>query len=70
MQVLLPVLPSVSAPVPVPPDPALLQRNLSDYEGDPVTDAAVRECLIQADAVLAHTRQWLQSNRPDLLTEN
>ena len=44
------------------------QRNLSDYEGDPVTDAAVRECLIQADAVLAHTRQWLQSNRPDLLT--
>ena len=46
------------------------QRNLSDYEGDPVTDAAVRECLIQADAVLAHTRQWLQSNRPDLLTEN
>lgn len=46
------------------------QRNLNDYEGDPVTDAAVRECLNQAEALLTHTRQWLQSHRPDLLTEN
>lgn len=46
------------------------QRNLNAYEGDPVTDAAVRECLIQAETLLAHTRQWLQSHRPDLLTEN
>jgi hypothetical protein len=46
------------------------QRNLNDYEGDPVTDAAVRECLAQAEALLAHTRQWLQAHRPDLLTED
>ena len=46
------------------------QRNLNDYEGDPVTDAAVRECQAQADALLAHTRQWLKSHRPGLLTEN
>lgn len=46
------------------------QRNLNDYEGDAVTDAAVRECLTQAEALLAHTRQWLQGHRPDLLTEN
>jgi len=46
------------------------QRNLNDYEGDPVTEAAVRECLTQADAILAHTRQWLQSHRPDLLVES
>lgn len=45
------------------------QRNLNDYEGDPVTDAAVRECLSQAETLLAHTRQWLQIHRPDLLTE-
>ncbi len=45
------------------------QRNLNDYEGDPVTDAAVRECLAQAEALLTHTRQWLQGHRPDLLTE-
>jgi len=46
------------------------QRNLNDYEGDPVTDAAVRECQAQAEALLAHTRQWLQTHRPDLLSEN
>jgi hypothetical protein len=46
------------------------QRNLNDYEGNPVTDAAVRECQAQAEALLAHTRQWLQAQRPDLLTEN
>ena len=43
------------------------QRNLNDYEGDPITDAAVSECLAQAKALLAHTRQWLHAHRPDLL---
>jgi hypothetical protein len=46
------------------------QRNLNDYEGDPVTDAAVAECLAQAEALIAHTRQWLAGHRPDLLAEN
>ena len=46
------------------------QRNLNDYEGDPVTDAAVRECQRQAEALLAHTRQWLKNHRPGLLAEN
>lgn len=46
------------------------QRNLNDYEGDPVTDAAVRECITQAEALLADTRQWLHKHRPDLLVEN
>lgn len=45
------------------------QRNLGDYEGNPVTDAAVAECLKQADALLAHTRQWLAKHRPDLLAK-
>lgn len=43
------------------------QRNLNDYEGNPIADAAVRECLTQAEWLLAHTRQWLQEHRPDLL---
>lgn len=42
-------------------------RNLNDYEGDPVSDAVVAECLTQAEQLLAHTRQCLQSQRPDLL---
>lgn len=50
------------------------QRNLNDYERDPIADAAVIECLAQADALLTHSRQWLQTHRPDLLinplTEN
>jgi len=43
------------------------QRNLNDYEGDPVNDAVVAECQAQADQLLAHTRQWLQSQFPELL---
>ena len=46
------------------------QRNLNDYEGDPINDAALRECLAQAASLLAHTRQWLQGHRADLLNEN
>jgi hypothetical protein len=45
------------------------QRNLGDYEGNPVTDAAVTECLKRAEALLAHTRQWLAKQRPDLLAK-
>ncbi len=43
------------------------QRNLNDYEGDPVTDAAVAECLTQAEALLKKTRRWLADHRPDLI---
>jgi hypothetical protein len=45
------------------------QRNLGDYEGNPVTDAAVAECLKQAEALLAHTQQWLAKHRADLLAK-
>lgn len=45
------------------------QRNLNDYEGDPVTEAAVAECLKQAQALLAHTRKWLKANHPNLLAK-
>lgn len=45
------------------------QRNLGDYEGNPVTDAAVAECLKCAEAMLAHTQQWLAKQRPDLLAK-
>ena len=39
------------------------QRNQNDYEGDPV----VTECLAQAHHLLAHTRQFLQTQFPALL---
>lgn len=43
------------------------QRNLADYDGDPVPDSAVCECLASAQALIAHVKKWLGNNRPDLL---
>ena len=45
------------------------QRNLGDYEGNPVTDAAVAECLARAKALLTHTRKWLAKHRPALIAQ-
>lgn len=42
-------------------------RNLSDYEGEPVQDAKVRECVEWAQALLDDVRGWLKINQPDLL---
>mgnify|MGYP000874504424 CR=1 FL=1 len=43
------------------------QRNLSDYSGDLVPDAAAAECLASASELLTHVRAWLAANRPDLV---
>ncbi len=43
------------------------QRNVSDYSGDLVSDAAVAECLASAEELLVHVRAWLMANRGDLL---
>ena len=32
------------------------QRNLSDYEGDPITDATLVECLQQGKTLLAYAK--------------
>jgi len=43
------------------------QRNLSDYEDDPISDATLASCLDEATKLLAHTEQWLRDQHPDLL---
>lgn len=43
------------------------QRNVSDYEGDPVSIATLQACIGQAAGLLSHAEQWLQAHRPDLL---
>lgn len=43
------------------------QRNLSDYSGDLVSDAAAAECLASATDRLTHVRAWLAAHRPELL---
>jgi hypothetical protein len=45
------------------------QRNLNDYEGDPIADSALADCLNEAENLLAHTQQWLQSNHPELVNQ-
>lgn len=42
------------------------QRNVTDYEGDPVSDATLAGCLEQAARLLAHTGQWLRTHRADV----
>ena len=42
------------------------QRNLADYEGDPVTAKTVAESLAQAEQLLADVKAWLKANKPEL----
>lgn len=43
------------------------QRNLADYQGDPVPEQTTAECIGQAQQLLADVRAWLASNKPELL---
>lgn len=43
------------------------QRNVSDYEGDPVNDQVVIECIKQAELLYQNVDTWIGKNRPDLL---
>jgi hypothetical protein len=42
-------------------------RNQSDYEGKPVSDAMIRECIGEARRLLEEVRDRLKQGRPDLL---
>jgi len=43
------------------------QRNINDYEGDPISDQAVAECIKQAEQFYKVVSAWLAINRPGLL---
>jgi hypothetical protein len=57
----------VPAPTVIVLDALRKQRNLSDYEGDPISEATLASCLDEAGKLLAHTRQWLCDHHPELL---
>lgn len=42
------------------------QRNVSDYEGDPISDQAVIECIKQAESLYQILLLWIQLNRPEV----
>lgn len=43
------------------------QRNVSDYEGDPISDQAVIECIKQATQLYQNIIDWININRTDLI---
>ena len=43
------------------------QRHATEYSGDLIPESAVRECLTQAENLLAITLRWLEKNNRDLL---
>ena len=45
------------------------QRNLADYSGDLISQAAAAECLAGAQDLFAHVRAWLAANQPGLTME-
>lgn len=45
------------------------QRNLNDYEGDPISAATLQACLGAAEKLLGHTEQWLRTRRPEWILD-
>ena len=43
------------------------QRNLSDYEGDPISDGAVDACIENAVQLYERVTDWIRTNRADLI---
>ncbi len=42
------------------------QRNVSDYEGDPIGEQVLVECIRQAAQLYTVVKNWIATNRPDL----
>ena len=42
------------------------QRNVNDYEGDPISEQSVAECIKQAEQLHQVVNNWIAINRPDL----
>jgi hypothetical protein len=42
------------------------QRNLADYEGNPVAAGTLTECIAEAKRLHAEVKAWLKSNKPEL----
>lgn len=42
------------------------QRHVNDYEGDPISNQAVVECIRQAEQLYKRVQTWIVTNRPGL----
>lgn len=43
------------------------QRNAADYSGEIIPESATRDCILQAERLMAALQAWLKVDRPDLL---
>ncbi|CAN7614829.1 hypothetical protein LJR232_004445 [Aquipseudomonas alcaligenes] len=43
------------------------KRNLSDYDGEPVSEAMLATCLEEARSLLEYTLGWLHEHHPELV---
>lgn len=64
----LPLTMQISSDTVIVLDALRKQRNLNDYAGDPIAESALATCLDEAAKLLAHTRQWLATHHPDLMS--
>lgn len=55
-------------PVMIVLDSLRKQRNVSDYEGDPVSASLANEAVVQAQSLFAVTVTWLQQNKAHLVS--
>lgn len=62
----LPLTVGIDPKTVVVPDGMRKQRNIADYDGAPISPAAVAECIAQAERLLAHVRAWLTEHHREL----
>ena len=63
----LPLTMQISSDTVIVLDALRKQRNINDYEGDPIADSALATCIEEAEKLLTHTRQWLAEHHPELV---
>jgi hypothetical protein len=63
----LPLTMGVSKETVIVLDALRKQRNINDYEGDPIADGALASCIAEATKLLEQTRVWLSANHPELV---
>ncbi len=63
----IPAVPGLDNAVLIRLDALRKQRNLTEYTGDTIPEAALDECLRQAEFLQALAIKWLKANRPELV---
>ena len=63
----LPLTIEVAQPTVIVLDALRKQRNINDYIGDPIADAALKSCIDEATKLLALTERWLKKHHPQLV---